>query len=619
MNLTRNNLYVYICTLIIIIISLVVVALIGLNYVDLLLKGLAILGIPMILAIILSYFNTTLLPIPARRMEDNLFKYLVKSSIILYLFSVIILIVYEDRVILYFVLLSLYVAIVFLEIFFVDRVDKTQRDIKSPIILFQLVILFLNISLGYNLIYSTTIYTTDIFIHKEIITTILDAGHLTSGMREYIYFPLFHILNSIGHQIIEIGSLDFAFTILNSIIFSTTIVSIYIISRHVIDDSQICLLSALFYVIMRPVILEGMGTITRTSAYALCLFALFILLADKQTTSSKIILVLLTLSLVLWHQTTLIYFTIILIMIYLFSKIESDGSNSISIKYILLFALSYTSYWIFKVESFDGWIRRLIAVQEPIYIDQDVVSRMQLHEYIFVNLDYILIILLSILGILVMIKMNKIRIDVTLTALILMPFYIPAVANLIGESILGYRLPILTTPFISMILAVGFLSLSKRFFDLENKGLTGISAFVFLFFLYTSILTGAKTDFILPLSVFDDENPNHLLQSELESYRFIKEHYNSGLFIITDFVSLRYLLKSSSSSKIKVSQSPVDNNEKYYIYRKNAYEEFGGLKFVERTDRGGFISSTIRKGFSDFGSSDKIYDNNYTHIYFSYS
>lgn len=619
-----------ICCGAIIIIALTSTILIAHGQKELFARGILILGLPIILAAIIyihavnKRYNKTLInnlnpaffDIHVSMWSGNIqLKHIFMLNILLLIISIAVLMSPIGRSTIYFLVLSFSFVLILIGILSFDNNNANKKFIVYTI-LFLLIIFYLNVALGYNIPNNPVIFTTDIFIHKSLIESILETGHITSRMGDYRNHPMFHILNAIGMETIGVSNFNMSYNIFNNVLFSMSIFFVYVLSKNIVNSTKLSLLSASFYTLMQPVVLEGMGTITRTSAFVLCLFILSIITYRSiinntnriNDTRFRIILVLATFSLVLWHTTTLLMFSIFLVLLYCFSYLQprTSGSIRIDFNYILFIVTTYIAYWGYVCNaSFERWINQLVSTQEVFIIDQSP-PPFSLLVSLIINIDYIFVYFFSFLGILLINKYKNILFNfgsnfVLITALSL-PFYNPTFAFIVGSAILGHRLPLLVSPFVSIVFSIGFIFIISEYVKNIRKRIILLFIFIFIFSAQILFIIGSNTDSETPLNSLVDGYPkqNYLRTEELLAYNFNKKYGSKDAHITTDYVYNRYLQSISyrfdlSSNYLDIIGDKSIPRTCYIIFRDHASRSGRGLSFSksDTSERGGGFTGRL--------------------------
>lgn len=520
--------------------------------------------------------------------------YFILSFIVFYNFSIYILIGQSTRTFLYFSVITVLAAIIFIEIMLLDKE-------YAKIVLSQMLFVTLNLALGYTLKHNMVLFT-DIFYHMHYINSILAKGIVTSEMSTYQYFPLFHIFNTLTILLLD-SEIRTVYFVVNTLVFSLSLILVYLIIRQNTGSTSISLLTALMYSFSEPVIQGGAYPVTRTFAYIICLLILYLLLRRKDNTRLAALAVFLILPLTLLHQSTLAYFTFILILL---TSIEYLFGDKPSIRgiYPLLFIISYTVYWVFICGPFfSSIIRTIFSTKETVSISPDSETSALITVFLN-NADYFIIIVMAIIGVIALIYNAKVRmqgVTLAITALITLPFYIPSVSFLF-TSMLGYRIPLLISPLVSFIVAVGFSTFIQKYrsqyicgHGLLKLGIVSLLILVFIF--WSSCLSGKTMDFEMLPSILDKENKGYFAQSEMNSFFFCSKFGENHSTFFSDYSSYRFLdgyLNLTSSCSIDLLKSDLVKQKYYFIFRKGEFHSVGKLPFsFGDVYNQGFASSII--------------------------
>lgn len=575
----------------------VIVSLLGMYH--LVQIGLLILGLPVILACLLIFWKPGLFEeftynSSYRWINTQIsFLNLTLIFILLYFISIYNLLTNLTRTFSYFLIISLMALVIFLEAVSLDQ----KHEYRKNIILTEIVLLFINLTLGHTLNVPMITFT-DIFHHMNIIEKIVESGYITPEIGTYQYFPLFHTLNSIGLLLTnrEIGPIYF---ILNSSVFLCSIVLVYLITEHTTKNCNLSLIVSLIYIFSRPVIDSGMYVITRTMAYIICLLILYLLTLGKKNLRIRIISVFLIIPLVLTHQTTLVIFTGILLLI---SVVQKLFNYSLSIKwsYLILFLTAYVSYWTYKAGPFFiDVVTKLDSANGMVTVNQES-ETISAISYLFNNLDYFLIVFLTVLGVVALLnkynRLNKMCHVFAVISFLMFSLYVPGISNLFTP-VLGNRLPILISPFISFAVSIGLLALIKQN-DRNDRNisqkfsLTIVIFLLFSFFLFSSSLSERSINYNVLIDPLSEKNRDYFKQSELSSFKFINEHRSNSNLIYSDFIAYRYLtgyLNLRSSCSVNLFNNSLSESNSYFIFRKDEYNSSKKLSFYSGyTDVGGF-------------------------------
>lgn len=274
----------------------------------------------------------------------------VLTYILLYLLTILVLLIYNERVIIYFVLFALICCVIIIQIFSFTFNNKIQEYI----LLTEIFLVFLNLVWGVTLKYPFYFGFTDILPHIAMVNSIIESGHITDFMDLYQFFPLYHILAATGIFISNM-QVNNGFFIFLGLTYITVLMFAYLFFRTITKDIKISLLCLLIFSFAKEVLFYGMYMITRSMAFIFFIIILYLLIKKRPLEFEfKFILLILTLSLILTHQVTLGYVSLILIVMlilnrYIFGKNEQ---NKLLLKYVFLFIVSSSAYWLYVAFGF---------------------------------------------------------------------------------------------------------------------------------------------------------------------------------------------------------------------------------------------------------------------------
>lgn len=595
------------------------------------LTALLTIGAPIILASVIALWKVPLLKrspttiLSGFRLRPQSFLYLVLLFILSYLVSLCFLVQGGPRLIAYFCLVAVMAGLLFFEIL------GTQPEHSNwpGIILAQMVLLSLNIIFGQTLRLPLYFGGTDLLGHMGYISTIINGGHVTSAMEGYIYFPLFHIFNTSGVLITGM-QLQTSYFILNGLAFVISLPIIYLLAKQLTKDSRLSLLATLLYCLNREVIFNGMYMNTREMAYLFCLLILYLLIQENRWL--KIIAICLILPLVLLHQTTLLHFSVILVVIMIIEFILRRRFQYISLNYIILFIVAYVGYWFWICHPFlQGWIITASG-SETVSIPMTTPAvRDTLINTLAKNGDYFILLFFIPIGIVSQLYQDARDVTmghvIALFTFITFPFFIPDIATILSPLFLTYRLALLLSPFIALAMAAGVLALITQL-DINRHRLKAVMLLmpilliILLYSFSTVFLQGSTTDLNLrQLGVMDVRQ--YFTRAELKSFSFIVE-YKGDVPISTDYHSARYLkgyLRIPWKQTVDTLETE-EIGEGYMLFRKEEFELRGVLLFEPKEGTTSIYSESYqyRTGMTPdletmWQKENKIFNNGSVQIY----
>lgn len=597
---------------------------------DLAIKGLY-LAIPVTLASGMAIWKANIFKesspsaSPSLTLTSPSFSHLVLLFVVLYLIGLCILISSESRPLSYFVLMGVMAALIFVEILATGQEHTGQRNI----ILLQIAALLAISVFGQTL--KLPLYHGgggDLLCHMRLINTVVESGYLTSAMGGYQYFPLFHIFGASAAMLTDM-ELQTSYFIFNGLVFIISVPIVYLLATQATRDAHLPLVATLLYSLSGEVIFGGMYMVTRTMAFVLCLLVLYLLIRGRNNLKFKAIAVFLIVPLTSMHQTTLLYFSAILVALILIELVIHRRSHYIGYTYPMLFTVAYLCYWVYIAWVFIGYAIKIIALTaEPVAISGIVQE--QLYISLSKNLDLTIMAFLVVLGIIG--QLYKGRKEVALSAvfavfsLIAIAFYFPGPADFLSPYFLTYRLPLLLSPFIAFAMAAGILLLIQRVAINRQhwKAVTmkGISLFIIILFAFLSlVILGNSTDFDFS-KIRGVESSDYFTEAELEAFSFCVE-YGGSVPVYTDYDSWCYVrnylgMQTITSREVFDSESI---EEGYMLLRGGELESRGQLSFLTGLTHG-FMGEGYLYKLGDtpdleamWGREHKIFDNGAVWIY----
>ncbi len=174
----------------------------------------------------------------------------VKIFFIVFFLSICYLLITPSKSILFVILFTALFLIIFIQII--------KLNVSSLIIIFELIITFLNIIFSVSLKYPLYFGATDILNHFDYSNLILLLGHTLplDYNSAYTFYPLLHIITVISTYLLNI-KLESAFYLISGLIFSFSILVLYTLFRFIITK-RIALLACLLYCSSASIILYGL-------------------------------------------------------------------------------------------------------------------------------------------------------------------------------------------------------------------------------------------------------------------------------------------------------------------------------------------------------------------------
>ena len=510
-------------------------------------------------------------------------------TILLLIVSVIILFSSPTRPWAYFVVVSLTSGLIFAQIIY-------ERPLWTDyLIIFQIILLSLDLIWGVTLKYPLYFGDTDILIHLSYVQTILQTGRTSSIGLDYLYFPLFHILNAMGVEITDLSIKNGLF-IFFGISWQVGILFAYLIFKKLSNSRIFSLSACLLLATSQQIIFYGMYAITRSLAYVMVLCWIYLILGKPKF--KYVLLSFITISaLILIHHATVLFFLPIIIIIYVFQILftrDKLGKSGIQLLPILFLTICFFAYIFYIAYSFTNptaneWFKIIITP------DHNIVTSSISNTTWLISIYFSFVLLISLIGIGTAFKNDKFGgtdgniIGIAFASVIFLLFYISGPLNLIPsvESGLIYRFQLLVAPFIIYIIAYGFNHLISFEQDVRSyvlKRRTQIPLFtlalivIMIFFSTISISNGDDNSYILRTSNIGSE---YFSNSELASFSFVEDNCNSNSNLYGDYQTARNkLFFNDFPNTYEIKGGDISYiADGYLVFRSGELQKTGGLKF----------------------------------------
>lgn len=515
------------------------------------------------------------------------FSHLLLLNILLFIISIIVLTSSSTRPITYFILLSLMAGVTFAQIF------CKRSTWTDYIIIFEIIALSLNLVWGISLKYPLYFGFTDTLGHLQYIDTIVKTNHIWDIGFDYQNFPLYHIFNAIGVEITGL-SIRNALFILMGIEWQVGILFSYLIFKKLTNSSRFALIACLLFAMSTELIFYGSYAISRSLAFVVFLCWLFLIL--YRTKLKYVFLSFVALStLILIHHVTVLLIIPLLVVVYVCQYIFShQNENKIHVSSIILLCVCFFSYlvyvaYIFMSSSMPAFFNRIFSYE---IATGTVTTSENQFEFLIGLIYYSFVLLFSLIGIGSILKNSSLQNEKTnysgfaLASLFFLLIYVSSVANLIPQSRFAwsYRLPLLVSPFIILVMAFGVTSLMNLIIKIKGNVVQSL----FLPFLTTGLIIASTffstvcgsnaTDYPY-LAYPSNTGSEYFTSAELSSFSFVNQNANVSLTLYGDYETVRdnYDLGAFVSIKELMNKDLNYINNGYIIIRMGELRRKGGL------------------------------------------
>jgi uncharacterized membrane protein len=542
-----------------------------------------------------------------------------------YLLTILVLLIYNERVIIYFILITIIFCIIMIQIFS----SAFNNKILEYIVLTEIFLLLLNLIWGVTLKYPLYFGSTDILPHIAMVNSIIVSGHVSEFMDLYQFFPLYHILAAMG-IFISNTQLETGFFIFLGLAYITVLMFAYLFFKTITKDTKISLLSLLIFSFAKEVLFYGMYMITRSMAFIFFIIILYLLIKKRPLEFGfKFILLILTMSLILTHQVTLTYVSIILIVMLILNRYiyDKNEQKNLFLKYIFLFIVSSSAYWLYVAFGFITQTFRSFRTSETVTpiaivtVQESAFSFIQNHIVIAISIFFITFGFATLLNIK---KVDKDLVFISALGILFFPFSTTDILYTFPQAMdrfLAYRIPLLMAIFITLPIVYGVLIFHKilcRNIVTKQKYFFIIISLliVYLFFSIASpTIVSDSNDF--PSS--KSENTPYLTKNELIAFSYVKNKMSEPV-LYSDYQASRYFYNYTSFILTEEDIKTVQSG--YFILRygelQSRYLTLGMTKFAIGKKYDNKLNSTnepIQNILNILYKKNRIYDNSDVIIY----
>ncbi|MDR7665094.1 hypothetical protein RG963_04665 [Methanosarcina sp. Z-7115] len=476
--------------------------------------------------------------------------------------------------------------------------------------LLKSVLLFLNLSLSNQILYTLGIGNPDNFYHVYSITVpIINTGHIPIGYT-YTSFPIHHILTAITSMIPNIPPF-ITYHWLGATIMSSGTIFAFLIGTKLFDK-RFGLLSALFYCCSDYLIYWGSHPVQLSYMYPtiLLLFMCMLYILKRRKVEFILIYIILCLNIIFLHHYSAMILAFILLLILFVEFVKKRDDSKYIIKSFGLFEiyiLLLFSHWIFISNLFGGFVGIV-----DLYVNAfkgDVATNIVSQTYydtlplesIFLNeVGSCILIALSVIGFFYIFKNRSLFGDIIsglciLFAILLGVGLIINVLYLLPNRIYAFMQEF-SLIFLATTAIIWILNCSKR----HIKLVIVITIILLQFFSASSTIAGFETSPLVgnqPYWKFYETPYERDCAVWIEDYSF----KNNSIFINSIMVSPGYAPTAFNLSK----KSPLKKIDGKLIISSENVDNGSYILFNNFDVQVGFISENIMNS-SRMGSSRRV-------------
>lgn len=515
------------------------------------------------------------------------FTHIVLLTILLLIVSVILILLYPTRSWAYFVIISLISGLLFTQII----CERQERS--DSLIIFEIMLLSLNIIWGVSLKYPLYFGYTDTLTHLSFIQIIVQTGHTKGLDASYLYYPLFHIFNAIGVEITGI-TLTKCLFIMTGISWQIGILFSYLIFKQFSNSKILSLIACLLFALSSDFIFYGTYAVTRSLDFIVAL-ALFYLILQKPNVKYIFLSLIAISTVILMHHATVVFFIPVLVILYIFQRLFDKSSESqIESIAIQLLIIGFFAYTFYSAYSFSAPVAQSMLGSLE---NADVLgSSIAISGTSLILIYYSFVLLFSLVGIGMVFFNNKSDDEheslfgIALATLIFLVFYIPGPLNLLPQSKIAllYRLPILVSPFIIYYAADGLKHLLVFEQAIPRLNFRRFKPFPFfalsfvVIITFFSLISGANADDVPYILKASNTDSKYFTNAELSAFSFVKSDCNNNSNIYGDLETmLNALYFNDFPSKQIITGGNISYvTQGYIIFRSGELLRTGGLSLA---------------------------------------
>lgn len=555
-----------------------------LDRLDLTLTSLIII-VPLLVAAVILYRNRDLkinelsLPLYAGRIQ---FSHLFLIDCLIFIISLIFLVSFPARPLVYFVLISVFAGILLMQIF-------CQRSDRSDVLIIaEIMALSLSLIWGVSLKYPLYFGDTDSLVHLRYIDIILQTGHIQNADLTYLNYPLYHIFNAVGIEITGI-SVSTALFLFMGITWQAGILFSYLTFRELTNSSNIAAIACLLLASSSQIIFYGSYSIARSLSFVFFMYWIYLIIHKANKSIGYLILsFIIMIAMIMTHHVNVILIIPLLLLVYIFQLFFNRFRSNKPFEplYIYLFSICTIGYLIWFAQGLSnttliGTLRALLDTDAS--ISGDITAGYGPSVIIGV-IYYAFVILLCLLGIRVIFSLfssnHNYRIAGVfgLSGFVMLILYVPGPLDLlpISNILMTSRFNLIVSPFIAFLMAYGICFLLKRNVAInQNSGLVLTlpvlaAGFVALMTFFSIISTGNAQDYDDFPHTSTIDTPYFGYQ-ELQSFTFLRDRGDKSLTLYSDYQTRRneFMLGDFATRRI-IQGGDISYIRNGYLLLRNA-------------------------------------------------
>ena len=396
--------------------------------------------------------------------------------------------------------------------------------------------------------------TTDIMPHGYMATITYLSGHvIPAELGTYTYFPLYHMFVAVSSHMLGLD-IQTSLFVTTGLVFSSTVLFLYLLVNYVFKNEQIALLVVLFYAVNADVIYYGTYMVTRTMAYVGFLILLYLLYsigdvkigtgsAATRAVARRALAVIAVVFILLTHQISMPMIIILLGLLYLLERI-AGGSRYISPAFLIGTVSLFAWYWLFIAYPFIG---HLFPRADPSLYQNIVLTEVVYEGWTFLlnQVDTLFVVFFSLIGVIYLVwkQQPKYSIVLGIMGLLAIVLNVPGILTVIFQMVSVLRIDrfaILFLPILAVATGVGVYLLVQYLVAMKiSRGRIG-AVLIILIALYG----------IGSLGLLGDEASYvrySFNQYEMTGFEHVLETVPSGSALHSDYYTSRFFERKEIS------------------------------------------------------------------------
>lgn len=479
-------------------------------------------------------------PRTPQQISSRWFFPLVGAYLLLLSISIALLLHSELRPTLYFVVASILVVVVFLQILSISR----NARIPTFIVLVETATSVFALVYGKISHYAYYYGVMDFIKHDSFVASVIERGHIGGDLGTYSHFPVLHILSATVSLLADIDSAT-AIRLGIALVSSIVPVIVFCISKNLGQSSKVSAIIALFASVGSIYIFFSNETMPQTVAFILFLFAMLSISKRVSTPSFGFVSLVFSVAIVLTHQV-LILFVIALLIILVFGKVilghprRTIRSNLVT---IAEFAVVYVAYSAIMALAIYGIVFTKVESAVNTTTLPEPLNGINLLTGYARSLGSAILLFLYVFGVVwacrtVRRRVSNLQLSAMFSVAVLFGgLYFPnplSFSSLLSDVFNIWRLANFVEPFVITSCAVAFCLLLLRRKDLRGLMLSISVVFIISFYSYGNMMAASDNP---PLGRSSPQARLFFSQEDLATIDFLRTGENRSLQIESDYPS----------------------------------------------------------------------------------